>query len=237
MPSDAGVGYHIAAGSSDYGYVDAGVVAQNQFGSYSIDIRDNQSGGTAWQAGTRGSLAYMAGMTQFSRRIQDAFAVVKVGNFEGVRVYSENIEIGRTNRDGQIFVPGLRPYLKNQLRIAVDDLPLNARIRETERDTAPYYKSGVVVDFDVHVSTNVMLRAVQPDGTPLPEGAIANIFHTGDNFPVGVDGALFLQGLDRSSEISVRWNGTTCDIDVPYPSGSAVIAKMGDIVCTPRAEK
>jgi len=234
MPSEAGYGYHIAAGASDNNFVDAGVVAQNQFGTYSFDVRNNASAGKAWQAGTRGSLAYMAGMTQFSRRIQDAFAVVKVGDIEGVRVYSENIEIGRTNQDGQIFVPGLRPYLKNQLRIEVDDLPLNARIGETVRDTAPYYKSGVVVDFDVHLSTNVIIRAVRPDGTPLPEGAIASVFHTGDYFPVGMNGKLFLQGLDRSSEIAIRWNGTICDIDVPYPTGSAVIAKMGDVVCNPR---
>jgi outer membrane usher protein len=237
MPADVGYGYHLAAGASDNRFVDAGIAAQNQLGTYSFDVRNNESSGTAWQAGTRGSVAHMAGMTRFSRQIQDAFAVVKVGEIEGVRVYSENIEIGRTNEDGQIFVPALRPYLRNQLRIEVDDLPLNARIVETVRNTSPYYKSGIVVDFDVHISTNVVLRAVLPDGTPLPEGAIAYVFHTGDKYPVGMDGKLFLQGLDRSSEISIRWNGITCDIDVPYPSGSAVITKMGDIVCQPRTDK
>jgi outer membrane usher protein len=237
MPADAGYGYHIAMGASSNDFVDAGLVGQSQFGTYSLDVRTNEFSGTAWQAGTRGSVAYMAGMSRFSRQIQDAFAVVKVGDIEGVRVYSENIEIGRTNKDGQIFVPGLRPYLKNQLRIEVDDLPLNARIGETVRDTAPYYKSGVVVNFDVYASTNVVLRAVQPDGKPIPEGAIARVFHTGDRFPVGIDGKLFLQGIDRSSEIAIRWNGTICDIDVPYPSGSAVITKMGDIVCKPRMEE
>ncbi|MDA0679997.1 MAG: hypothetical protein O2880_06640 [Proteobacteria bacterium] len=92
----------------------------------------------------------------------------------------------------------------------------------------------MLIDFDVQISTNVILRAVQPDGTPIPEGAIANVFHTGDYFPVGMDGKLFLQGIDRSSEITIRWNGSTCDIDVPYPSGSAVITQVGDIVCVPR---
>ncbi len=237
MPMDVGYGYHLAAGASNNSFVDAGVVAQNHLGTYSIDVRNNESSGTVWQAGSRGSVAYMAGMARFSRQIQDAFAVVKVGDIEGVRVYSENIEIGRTNKNGQVFVPGLRPYLRNQLRIEIDDLPLNARIVETVRNTAPFYKSGIVVDFDVHESTNVVLRAVLPDGTPLPEGAIANIFHTGDTFPVGMDGKLFLQGLDRSSEITIRWNGTICDIDVPYPGGNAVITKMGDIVCKPRQEK
>ena len=48
---------------------------------------------------------------------------------------------------------------------------------------------------------------------------------------------LFLQGIDRSSEIVIRWNGTTCDIDVPYPTGTAIITKMGDIACVPRSGK
>jgi outer membrane usher protein len=233
-PMDSGYGYHLAAATSNDSFVDAGVLAHNQYGTYSLDVRNSQYSGTAWQAGTRGSVAYMAGMTQFSRQIQDAFAVVKVGNIEGVRVYSENIEVGRTNENGQVFVPGLVPYLNNQLRIEVDDLPLNARIGETKRDTAPFYKSGILVDFDVQISTNVILRAVRPDGTPMPEGSIAHVFHTGDNFPVGMDGKLFLQGIDRSSEVTIRWNGTTCDIDVPFPTGSAVIARVGDIVCMPR---
>jgi len=237
MPADRGYGYHIAATNSDDSHVDAGVVAQNQFGTYFVDIRNSQSYGTYWQAGTQGSIAYMAGMTQFSRQIQDAFAIVKVGDIEGVRVYSENIEVGRTNKDGQLFIPGLRPYLGNQLRIEIDDLPLNARIGESERSTAPFYRSGVLVDFDVQVSTNVLIRAIRPDGTPVPEGAIARVFHTGDAFPVGRDGKLFLQGIDRSSEIVIRWNGTTCDIDVPYPTGTAIITKMGDIACVPRTGK
>ena len=237
LPMNSGYGYHVAAGSSENSFVDAGVIAQNEYGTYSVDVRNNAYAGTFWQADLRGSVAYMAGMTRVSRQINEAFAVVNVGDLEGVRVYSENLEIGRTNKHGQVFVPGLRPYIKNQLRIELDDLPLNAHIGETQIDTAPYYKSGVVVNFDVHVTTNVLLRAVYPDGRPLPEGAIAEVFHTGEIFPVGMNGKLYLQGIDRSSEIAVRWNGSTCNLDVPYPSGSAVIAKMGDIVCIPERDK
>ena len=173
---------------------------------------------------------------QFQPQVNEAFAVVNVGNFEGVRVYAENQEIGRTNSNGQIFVPGLMPFVSNRLRIELDDLPLNARIGEVNVETTPYHKSGVVVNFDVGVSTNVLFRVTRPDGSPMPEGAVASVFHTGDTYPVGSNGKLFLQGIDRSSEVEIRWNGTICDLDVPYPSGNAVIAKMGDIVCTPRKE-
>ncbi len=229
-----GYGYHLGVSVSDNNYIDAGVTAQNEIGTYRLDAQNGDDIGSIWQLGTTGSIAYLSGMTNFAREIRDAFAVVNVGGFEGVRVYAENQEIGRTNEKGQLFVPGLRPYLKNQLRIEIDDLPLNAKVGMIRTETAPYYRSGVVVDFDVGVTNNVLLRAVLPDGTPLPEGAVASVVQTDEDFPVGQDGRLYLQGIDRSSQIAIRWNGTSCDIDVPFPDGDAIIAKLGDIVCVPR---
>lgn len=234
LPRGPGYGYRLGIGTSDDKYLDAGVVAQTELGTYSLDVRDSDFAGSVWQAGTSGSVAYLSGMTKFTRQIRDAFAVVNVGDIEGVRVYAENQEIGRTNKDGQLFVPGLRPYLRNKLRIEVDDLPLNAKVGDVETETSPYSRSGVIVNFNVHESNNVILRAILLDGSPVPEGAFATVNRSQKMYPVGRDGKLFLQGIDRSSQITLRWNGQTCDLDVPFPSQSAIIAKLGDIVCDPR---
>jgi len=234
LPVGSGYGYHLGVSASDDNLVDAGVILQSEVGRYTLDVRDRGNIGSVWQLGTSGSVAYLSGMTRMTRQIRDAFAVVNVGGFEGVRVYAENQEIGRTNENGQLFIPGLRPYLGNQLRIELEDLPLNARVGNTRTETAPFYRSGVVVNFDISVTTNVLLRAVLPDGSPLPEGAVARVNYTGDFFPVGMDGKLYLQGIDRSSDIEIRWNGSACAIDVPYPSESSIIARMGDIVCEPK---
>jgi outer membrane usher protein len=236
MPMYSGYGYHLGVGRAVGNFLDAGVSAQNDYGAWWLDVRRDELAGTFWQASSRGSVAYMGGVTRIARQINDAFAVVKVGNIEGVRVYSENVEVGRTNSDGHVFVPNLRPYLENKLSIEIDDLPLGARIGELQRTAAPFSRSGITVDFDVRVTTNVLIRALTPDGKPLPLGAIARVRHTGDEFPVGTNGKLYLQGIDRSSEVTVRWAGNTCDLDVPYPGGSAVIAKMGDAVCLPRSQ-
>ncbi len=236
LPLGNGYGYRLGIGTLDNRYVDAGLAVQSEFGNYSIDVRDSSESGSVWQAGARGSIAYLSGMTNFTRQIRDAFAVVNVGEIEGVRVYAENVEIGRTDKNGQLFIPGLRPYMSNQLRIELDDLPLSARIGHTRTTATPYYRSGVVVNFDVRLATNVMFRAVSPDGRPLPEGAVAKVFPSNDSFPVGRDGKLYLQGIDRSSEIEIRWTDKVCDIDVPYPTGGGIITKMGDIVCVPRIE-
>ena len=237
LPMGSGYGYRLGASAIDEQYIDAGLMLQNDVGTYLFDVRNSQHGGTAWQANVTGSLAYLDGMTSFTRQIRDAFAVVNVGNIEGVRVYAENIEIGRTNENGQVFVPGLHPYLRNNLRIEVEDLPLNARVDQLQTQAAPYYKSGVVVNFDVSLSNNVLLRAVLPDGSPVPEGAYATVNRLKKIYPIGQDGKLFLQGIDRSSLITLRWRNISCNLDVPFPNSAAVITKLGDIVCNPNASQ
>jgi outer membrane usher protein len=237
LPAGSGFGYHIAAGALDGKFVDAGVIAQNEIGTYRLDVRDADAYGSSWQIGTSGSVAYLSGLTKLTRQVNEAFAVVNVGDIEGVRVYAENQEIGRTNRNGQIFVPGLRPYLKNQLRIELEDLPLNTKVGSVSEDTAPYFRSGVVVNFDVSVSNNVVFRAIQRDGTPVPEGAVVRIGKSLEAFPVGLDGKVFLQGIDRSSEITIRWNNKSCDIEVPPLGGNAIIEKFGDLVCDPKSAR
>jgi len=233
MPTGSGYGYHVGVGFAENTLVNAGVMAQSEYGTYMMEVRDSNDSGSVWQAGTYGSLAYLSGMTRFSRRIRDAFAVVSVGGLEGVRVYAENQEIGRTDKNGQVFVPGLYPYHKNQLRIEIDDLPLNASVGNTRADTMPYYRSGVVVNFDVRISNNVLFRAVLPDGSPVPEGAIVHVQYPDKRFPVGIDGKVYLEGIDRSSLVEIRWNGASCELDVPFAAGSAIIEKLGDILCEP----
>jgi len=233
LPAGNGYGYHLDVSASDNSYIDAGLMGQTEVGTYFLDVRNSELGGNAWQVSSRGSIAYLDGMTNFTRQIRDAFAVVNVGNYEGVRVYAENQEIGRTNKNGQLFVPGLRPYLKNQLRIEVDDLPLNTNIDSLHKETAPFFRSGVVVNFGVRVAQDVILRVILPDGTPIPEGAVASMPDEGGDFPVGLDGLLYLQGIDSAMLIGIRWGGTTCDVDVPMTQGDAIIPNLGDIVCEP----
>ena len=233
VPVGTGYGYHVGVSASDDSFVDAGMMLQNDWGRYSADVRSSSAAGDVWELGASGSVAYLSGMTSFTRQIRDAFAVVNVGGLEGVRVYKENQVVGRTDENGQIFIPALRPYLGNQLRIELDDLPLNARIGNTKTETTPYYRSGVVVNFDVSLTTNVILRAVRQDGSVLPEGSLATVVQTGELFPVGMDGKLYLQGIDRSSQIEIRSAGDVCHLNVPYPASVAVITDVGEIVCRP----
>jgi len=234
LSAGTGYGYHLAANTADNSAIDVGGVAQNDYATYSLALRTSESSGQLWQASALGSIAHLDGVTQASRQIRDAFAVVNVGNYEGVRVYRENQVVGRTNKNGQIFVPGLRPYLRNRLRIEPDDLPLNAKVGDLSFDTAPFFKSGVVIEFDVVDARNAILKVVLPDGSPIRQGAIARIMGQEKVFPIGTNGRLYLQGLEQPSQITIRWNGSICDFVVPQPNGVDMIPDLGEFVCEPR---
>ena len=234
LPAGEGIGYRLAAGTSGNRFLDTGVIAQSGMGTYSLDVRNDEISGTQWQAGTFGSLVHVGGITNLSRRVSDAFAVVRVGEIEGVRVYLENREIGRTDETGRVFVPGLRPYLRNRLRIEPNDLPLTAVAEDFSADVAPYYRSGVTVDFSVRQTRDAIMRIVLPDGSPLPEGTVAQVLGRSERLPVGRNGRLYVRDIDRPSQVTLRWNGHVCDIIVPVPEGSGAIPNLGDIACEPR---
>lgn len=234
LPAGPGYSYYGGIDVAEGYVLDGGIYAQSEFGSYSLDVRAREGNGSIWQLGSAGSVAHLDGLTRFTRRIGDAFAVVNVGDVEGVRVYFENQEVGRTDENGQVFVPGLRPYLRNQLRIEPTDLPLNVTFERLHQDATPYFRSGVVADFGISRSQDVLMRIVLPDGSPLTEGAVARLIGRKGYNAVGRDGRLYLEGIDRPSQVTIRWDGLVCDIIVPMPEANSTIPNVGDIVCEPR---
>jgi len=233
LPVGPGFGYHVSLNSADGTYVNAGAVVQNEIGTVSAALRSSEAG-SEWQAGASGSVASLGGMTRATRQIRDAFAVVNVGDFEGIRVYAENQVVGRTNKNGQLFIPGLRPYQRNQISIEVDDLPLSARVGNVKSETSPYLQSGVIVQFDVMEAKDAIIHVMLPDGTPVRQGAIARVFGQKQYSPIGTDGRLYLHGLGQPSQVTVRWNGTVCDFIVPKPGGTDMIPDLGEFICQPR---
>lgn len=237
LPVGPGYGYYlslISGGGSTA--VNAGAIAQNEFGTVSAAMRSSDAG-SEWQVGSSGSVATLGGMTRATRQIRDAFAVVNVGDYEGVRVYAENQVVGRTDKNGQLFIPGLRPYQRNQISIEVDDLPLSARIGDLRSDTSPYFRSGVIVEFDVVEARDAMIHVVLPDGTPVRQGAVARVMGQQGYSPIGTDGRLYLHGLEQPSQVTVRWNGSICDFIVPKPESTDMIPDLGEFTCVPREFK
>jgi outer membrane usher protein len=232
LPVGPGFGYRTSVIGGDRGGFLGEVATNTEHAYYSAEVSRFEHRG-AWRLQTHGALAAVDGEFFAARAISDGFAVVDAGGFEDVRVYLENREIGTTNRRGQLLVPNLRPYENNRIRIETADLPLTARIDDPSVSVAPYYRSGAIASFGVESDQSALMRTVLPDGSPLPEGAKAQI---GDySMPVGIDGRLYLEHLDDVEEVEIAYGPYSCVITLPPVRPTTVsIPDLGDIVCRPR---
>jgi outer membrane usher protein len=229
LPVGTGFGYRARAGLLDQERFDAGLSAQNDYGTLQIDA-GYADDATGLRASASGGLALLGGDVHLARRMDSSFAVVQVGDFEGVRVYADNQHVATTDENGRALLPRLRAYEENPLRIEVGDLPIDAKVGQVDRQAVPYFRSGLVVNFDVSRSRNAVFRLLRADGTPVPAGSMIAA-PGGERFPVGYDGQAFVTGLDTGAALEARWNGTVCAFELILPEGEDPMPDLGVITC------
>jgi outer membrane usher protein len=232
VPVGPGFGYRAAAFTGDNDSLEAGTTLHTDHARLQAEVR-SRDGDTGWRAQLDGSVAWLGGDWYASREIRDGFAVVDTGGFEGVHVYLENRDMGVTDSSGRLMIPGLLPYQANRISMNSRDLPLSARVGETRQEVAPYYRTGVMVEFDAEETRSALLRVTWPDGTPVPEGSEAQIVGRSEVYPVGRNGRLYLQDLYGETRVLVRNHVWQCHLDLPNISRrtAEVIQKLGDFVC------
>jgi len=157
-----------------------------------------------------GAVVMAGGGVFFSNRIDDAFAVVNVGE-PGVQVLRENTRIGATDADGQLLLPGLRAFERNQIAIDPMSLPLDARIPVLQRDVRPRWRSGAVVDFDVTAHTrSALVTLTDAGGAHLPVGTTVRLNQQAETV-VGYDGQVWFEHVAEHNRLSaVLADGSTC---------------------------
>jgi outer membrane usher protein len=157
---------------------------------------------------------------------------VQVADYPGVRVLLENQPVGRTNASGFAVLPDLRAYDRNIISIDQTDLPMGAQVDHLSLAAAPYFRTGVLIDFPVKHVHAATLRIVLEDGRDMPSGAQATIIG-GDleEFPVALRGELYLTGLSGSQRVRIEWKNRSCVVDVAYRAGFDPLPDLGTFVC------
>ncbi|MFO1418474.1 MAG: fimbria/pilus outer membrane usher protein [Methylotetracoccus sp.] len=224
-----GWGYRMDVSSND---IERGQLnLQTDFGLFSAEAVRFQ-GDWAERAFGSGGIGVVGGKPFASRRIQDSYALIKVGEFEGVRVYADNQLIGKTNESGYLLLPRLRAYDVNIIRVEAEDLPMDAQIDRLEQPISPYFRSGMVIDFPVRRSLGALLKIVLDDGSPMPAGAETKLEGAAQATPVALEGEVYLTGLADRNRLTVTWEGQSCAFDVIYPKTDDPLPHLGTFVCT-----
>ena len=228
LPDGEGYGYRLQGAVN--GPQQATLLLQNNVGSTTLEAASFQ-GQTSIRAGISGGVALLGGTAFFSRRITDSFGLVQLPGMENVRVYLDNQLVGRTDANGNALLPRLRPYDNNPVRVEQLDLGLDAEIKSLTMNPVPYYRSGVVIRFPITRSNGAMLRLVSDDGKALPAGTVLTVVGQDTQFPVAIDGAVYVTGLGPMNRMRALWQGTRCELSVPFRASSEPLPNLGTFVC------
>lgn len=231
LPAGTGYGYRLTADTQPTDSGSASFDYQNNYGTYLLSAYDS-SGQTSESAEARGGIALLNGELHLSRQLDQSFAVVRVGDYPGIRVYSDNQLVAVTNSNGVAMLPLLRPYEVNSVRIDPDDLPLDAQVDLYEKDAVPYRRSGILVDFKARPSAGALISLMLPNGQPMPIGAVAQLVGSEPEFPIGKDGAVYVTGLTKESVIRVRQlSGQLCEVRFAFAPSADPVPWLGPYIC------
>jgi outer membrane usher protein len=235
LPVGVGYGYRLQFQDGNARYMTAEMQAQGRFGR--IEAANRTLDGRAQASITAaGGLALVGGSLHATRPINDAFALVRVPEHEKVRAYVSGQLVGRTNRHGELLVPDLLSYHENLLRIAPEDVPMDALIEREEYVVAPPLRGGAVVTFAAPRVRRLIgqLRLGTATGaTPSTFGELR--LEDGRTSPIGRDGMFYFENLAPATYRATLVEGDAahvCAFAVPDTDASQI--SVGIVTCVPQ---
>lgn len=210
-----------------------------QYGDYLADVNIGNGANTV-SLNAAGGVVFIGGKMFATRPLSDSYALVDAG-LPGVRIVSNNVEVGRTNRHGYLVVPQLESYFGNQIAVNPADAPLNTDIEATTQRVVPMAKTGALVRFDMRAVSTITGRLqihLGSRGSAIPAYGIFQIAAGGKSLTsdIGENGEFFFENVPAGDyNGTVRYRGGTCLMTVHVPAGSTPFIKLGTLSCDQRA--
>jgi outer membrane usher protein len=231
LPIGNGYGYSLFANEGQGIHEVRGSFAlQKEFGSYNLQ-GDWRNGLKSYQLDTQGSIILIDEHLHFAQQINDSFAVIQVPGYQGVGVYENNQLIGQTDKHGDVVLPHLTSYQNNPIAIDAQSLPLNSLVTTLKKNVIPYYRSGVLVKYNVRPARAGILSIVLASGEALPTDAIVKMNDQAQTYPVGYNGQVYMTDLQAQNQVHVSWQSNHCDFTVNYPETAEPIPNLGTFTC------
>lgn len=231
VPVGQGLGYYVHAQTDDL--YTAGAAYWGRYGRYAVDA-SHANGQSAVRGSLSGGIGVIGGQAFLSQPIEQSFALVQVGDVVGARVLQDNFDVGVTRADGTLLLPRVPSY--TAINIAVDPatIPLDASIGKTTEKVVLLDRTGIVIKFESRRQRNALVRLTQPDGSPVPAGAVARIVGRAEPFPVAMGGEVYITDMSDVQDVDVAWRGMTCRVSVPLAKDAPPVADVGPFVCALR---
>jgi outer membrane usher protein len=87
------------------------------------------------------------------------------------------------------------------------------------------------VRFPIKRSSSATLTILWEDGEPIPSGASVTVQGQPDDTFVGTGGEVYLVDLADKNVLHVKWQNSSCVLDVPYVQDDDPLPDLGRFVC------
>jgi len=245
LPAGEGWGYSASVERTDSTALSSTAVNPSlqynaRFGSYAAEYRgeriDGGGGNGLVKLSAYGGVAYVGETIGFSRPITDSFGFVSVGGLEGIRVYHNNQEMGRTDGQGRLFLPFLGSYIENQISIADKDVPIEYSLREVLKVVSPPLRSWSRIPFEVKRFQAVTgTLGMRRDGEWKPaEYVEVRLPAEGKEivFPTGKGGEFYVEDLRPGTHPAyVEREGGRCRFGITVPATDDLNVDLGRLTC------
>lgn len=176
---------------------------QGSQASYGVGYSEGSNYRTLSLNASGSMLAHADGIT-FGSYMGETTALVHVPDVADLGM--QNATLTRTDADGYLLVPYLRPYRVNSLVLDTDQLPPEVVIDNGSQQVVPRRGAVVKARFDARRVVRMVLTLQHPDGRPLPFGADVSDAQGKSLAVVGQAGQTLLASTQQGPQhLTVRW--------------------------------
>jgi len=209
---------------------------QGRYGQWSAGLEhvNGADNNPMTYASANGGLAFLGGRLHALPRVDDAFALVTTSGVAGVPVQLENRTIGVTDKHGQLLVPQLSAWQRNQLSINPLDLPADMLVETTRQDAVPETRSGIEVGFGMRRTLSVQFGLRDGNGQWLPAGSritVAAPDNSTFTSMVGHEGKVYLLDPPAGARLHFGTGNDQCSAALPDTALSEGRLNLPDVIC------
>jgi len=177
---------------------------------------DHINGATDTRLTAAGGFAFVENKVFATRRVEDSFGVASVPGHPGVTVLDENRPVGKTDEDGDVFLPRLISNYPNKISIDPADFTLDTDLPDVDQSVTPSYRTATHITFNAQSSHGELLAVRRPDGGFVDYGLSVTRLRDQERFYSGFDGAVYVTG-EPGDIFEVAEPKARCRFTLPPP--------------------
>lgn len=185
-----------------------------------------------------GGIVAVGGHVAMSRPVTRSYAIVKVGEIEGVGISVDGQPSGQTDSSGLAVIPNLNAYYENSVSIASSALPMDYSLPAEVRRILPSFRSGALIDFGVtrtQAFSGKLLSRLDALAKPVEFTEIeVSVDGKIQKLVTGRGGEFYVENLKPGiykATVSVRT--ARCLFDLDIPKSAEMFVDLGEIMCLP----